>query len=218
MRLCAEARQWNFASVCIHPCWVRIAEEELSGTTVRVCTVVGFPLGANETRTKIAEADIALTQGARELDMVQNIGALRSRDYHRVYKDMADLADIAHASGAILKVILETCLLNDDEKEKACRLAVDAKADFVKTSTGFSTGGATAEDVALMRRVVGDRLGVKASGGVRTLATLQKMVDAGASRIGTSSGISIMGELDSIAQKENAPERAPSAQGNSGSY
>ena len=218
MRLCAEARQWNFASVCIHPCWVRIAEEELSGTTVRVCTVVGFPLGANETRTKIAEADIALTQGARELDMVQNIGALRSRDYHRVYKDMADLADIAHASGAILKVILETCLLNEEEKEKACRLAMDAKADFVKTSTGFSTAGATVEDVALMRRIVGNRLGVKASGGVRTLAVLQKMVDAGASRIGTSSGVSIMGELDSIVQNEKALEQAPSTQGNSDRY
>jgi deoxyribose-phosphate aldolase len=219
VRLCAEARQWSFASVCINPCWVRLAGQELSGTPVRVCTVIGFPLGANETRTKIAEADIALAQGARELDMVQNIGALRSRDYHRVYKDMADLADIAHSSGAILKVILETCLLSNEEKEKACRLAMDAKADFVKTSTGFSTAGATVEDVALMRRIVGDQLGVKASGGVRTLAALQSMVHAGANRMGTSSGVSIMEELEHpAAQNKNAPEQSATAQKSTGIY
>jgi len=217
VRLCAEARQWSFASVCLNPCWVRLAAGELYGTPVRVCTVVGFPLGANETRTKIAEADIALAQGAKELDTVQNIGALRSRDYHRVYKDMADLADVAHASGAILKVILETSLLTEEEKEKACRLAVDAKADFVKTSTGFSTGGATVEDVALMRRVVGDQLGVKASGGVRTLAALRNMVAAGASRIGTSSGVSIIGELEN-STAEKAPEPSAGVRGSSGHY
>ena len=196
MRLCAEARQWSFASVCVNPCWVRLAVEELSGASVRVCTVVGFPLGANETATKIAEAELALAQGAKELDMVQNIGTLRSHDGDLVHKEIADLAEIAHASGAILKVILETCLLTDDEKQRACRLAAEAKADFVKTSTGFSNGGATVEDVALMRRVVGDKLGVKASGGVRTLAALREMVKAGATRIGTSSGVKILQELE----------------------
>jgi deoxyribose-phosphate aldolase len=205
--------------VCINPCWVRLAVEELSATSVRVCTVVGFPLGANETRTKIAEADIALAQGAKELDMVQNIGALRSRNYHLVYKEIADLADIAHASGAILKVILETSLLTDEEKERACRLAVDAKADFVKTSTGFSAAGATVEDITLMRNIVGDQLGVKASGGVRTLATLRNMVNAGASRIGTSSGVSILEELaNSITENEIPREQSGNLRGNSGSY
>ena len=197
VRLCAEARQWNFASVCINPCWVRLAVEELSGAPVRVCTVIGFPLGANETGAKIAEAELALAGGAKELDTVQNIGALRSGDNHLVQKEITDLAGIAHASGAILKVILETCLLTNEEKEKACRLAADAKADFVKTSTGFSTGGATVEDVALMRHVVGEEVGVKASGGVRTLAALRDMVRAGANRIGTSSGVGILQELES---------------------
>ena len=205
--------------MCINPCWVRLAVEELSATSVRVCTVVGFPLGANETRTKIAEADTALAQGAKELDMVQNIGALRSRNYHLVYKEIADLADIAHASGAILKVILETSLLTDEEKERACRLAVDAKADFVKTSTGFSAAGATVEDITLMRNIVGDQLGVKASGGVRTLAALRNMVNAGASRIGTSSGVSILEELaNSITENEIPREQSGSLRGNSGSY
>jgi deoxyribose-phosphate aldolase len=175
---------------------------------VRVCTVIGFPLGANETRTKVAEAELALAQGAKELDMVQNIGALRSRDDQRVFTDIAELADIAHASGAILKVILETSLLTDEEKERACRIAIDAKADFVKTSTGFSTAGATVEDVTLMRRIVGNRLGVKASGGVRTLAALRNMVNAGANRIGTSSGVSILKELEGLMN----------LQANSGSY
>jgi deoxyribose-phosphate aldolase len=205
--------------VCINPCWVRLAVEELSATSVRVCTVVGFPLGANETRTKIAEADTALAQGAKELDMVQNIGALRSRNYHLVYKEIADLADIAHASGAILKVILETSLLTDEEKERACRLTVDAKADFVKTSTGFSAAGATVEDITLMRNIVGDQLGVKASGGVRTLAALRNMVNAGASRIGTSSGVSILEELaNSITENEIPREQSGNLRGNSGSY
>ena len=205
--------------MCINPCWVREAVEELSATPVRVCTVVGFPLGANETRTKIAEADVALAQGAKELDMVQNIGALRSRNYHLVYKDIADLADIAHAAGAILKVILETSLLTDEEKESACRLAVDAKADFVKTSTGFSAAGATVEDITLMRNIVGDQLGVKASGGVRTLAALRNMVNAGANRIGTSSGVSILKELaDFITESKIPREQSGNLRGKSGSY
>jgi deoxyribose-phosphate aldolase len=194
--------------VCINPYWVHRAVERLSATPVRVCTVIGFPLGANETRTKGAEAELALAQGAKELDMVQNIGALRSRDDQRVFADITELADTAHASGAILKVILETSLLTDEEKERACHIAIDAKADFVKTSTGFSTAGATVEDVALMRRIVGNRLGVKASGGVRSLAALRNMVNAGANRIGTSSGVSILKELEGLMN----------LQANSGSY
>ena len=198
-RLCEEAREFTFASVCVNPYWVRIAAEALAGSTVRLCTVVGFPLGANQSRAKIAEADIALSEGAKELDMVQNIGALRSRDFHLVHKEIADLADIAHSAGAILKVILETCLLTHEEKTAACRLAADAHADFVKTSTGFSTSGATVADVRLMRQTVGPQIGVKASGGVRTLDALQEMVRAGASRIGTSSGVSILRELKALA-------------------
>jgi deoxyribose-phosphate aldolase len=151
--------------------------------------------------------------------MVQNIGALRSRNYHLVYKEIADLADIAHASGAILKVILETSLLTDEEKERACRLAIDAKADFVKTSTGFSAAGATVEDITLMRNIVGDQLGVKASGGVRTLAALRSMVNAGANRIGTSSGVSILQELaNSVTENEIPREQSGNLRGNSGSY
>ena len=195
LRVCQEASEFGFACVCINPFWVRIAAEALAGSTARVCTVIGFPLGANDTRTKLAEADYGLAQGAKELDMVQNIGALRSKDFHLVHKEIADLADVAHASGVILKVILETCLLSDTEKITACKLAMEADADFVKTSTGFSTGGATLEDVSLMRRTVGEKVGVKAAGGVRTLRVLREMVSAGATRIGTSSGASIIREL-----------------------
>lgn len=204
--LCQEAVQSRFASVCINPHWVRFAAESLAGSSVRVCTVVGFPLGANETVTKIAEARGALAGGATELDMVQNIGALRSLDFHLVRQELAALAEIAHANGAILKVILETCLLTEDEKAEACRLAVEARADFVKTSTGFAAQGATVEDVRLMRQAVGEHLGVKASGGVRTLEALRRMVAAGANRIGTSSGVSIVRELrDPGARASSAP-------------
>src|SRR5579884_513432 len=194
-RVCNEARQYQFASVCINPCWVTFAAEALAGSAVRVCTVVGFPLGANDSRTKISEAELALAQGAAEIDMVQNIGALRSRDYHLVGKEIGDLADIAHAYGGFLKVILETCLLSEEEKLRACSLAQQSNADFVKTSTGFSTGGATVADVQLMRRAVGDRMGVKASGGIRTLANLRTMVATGANRIGASASVAIMREL-----------------------
>ncbi len=196
-RVCEEAREWGFASVCINPCWVRLAAETLRDSPVRVGTVIGFPLGANDTRTKVAEADKALSDGAHELDMVQNIGALRSKDVHRVRKEIADLAHLAHSRGAIIKVILETCLLTNHEKMTACTLAAEAQADFVKTSTGFSTAGATLADVRLMRQTVGDSIGVKASGGIRTLEALRLMVAAGASRIGTSSGVSIVGEAGS---------------------
>jgi deoxyribose-phosphate aldolase len=194
MRACEEAREWSFASVCINPCWVRLAAEMLRGSAVRVCTVIGFPFGANDARTKIAETEKALSDGANELDMVQNIGALRSKDFHLVRNEVADLVHLAHARGAILKVILETCLLTDQEKITACTLAAEAEADFVKTSTGFSTGGATLEDVGLMRQSVGPSTGVKASGGIRTLEVLRLMVSAGANRIGTSSGVSIVRE------------------------
>ncbi len=195
-RVCDEAREFRFASVCVNPFWVRTAAGVLSGSTVRVCTTIGFPLGANQTRTKIAEAALALAEGATELDMVQNIGALRSGDLDTVRGEIAELAQAAHSSGAILKVILETCLLNDEQKVTASHLAAQAGADFVKTSTGFSTGGATVADIVLMRRTVPDHVGVKASGGIRSLAVLRQMVSAGANRIGTSSGVAILSELN----------------------
>jgi deoxyribose-phosphate aldolase len=208
VRLCAEARQLSFASVCLNPCWVRLAVEMLTDSSVNVCTVVGFPFGANDSRAKIAEAQLALSDGAEELDMVQNIGALRSQDFNLVRKEISDIADLSHSRGAILKVILETCLLDEQEKITACTLALEAKADFVKTSTGFSTAGATLEDVQLMRQAVGPSMGVKASGGIRTLQALRLMVAAGANRIGTSSGVSIVGEL-------TAPPASASRQGTS---
>jgi deoxyribose-phosphate aldolase len=194
-RLCNDARQYSFASVCVNPFWVRFAAKALVGSSVRVCTVIGFPLGANVTKTKLAEAEFALADGAQELDMVQNIGALRSGQVELVRDEIAALAELAHSHGAILKVILETCLLNQTQKTAACRLAAEARADFVKTSTGFASGGATIEDVKLMRATVGESMGVKASGGVRTLEALRQMVAAGANRIGTSSGVNILAEL-----------------------
>lgn len=194
-RTCAEAREFSFASVCINPCWVSFAAEQLSGSRVKVCTVIGFPLGANETPTKVLEAELALSHLATELDMVINIGGLRSGDQQFVRDDIEQLAKLAHDRKALLKVILETCLLSDGQKRLACELAVQAKADFVKTSTGFASGGATLADVALMREAVGDYAGVKASGGIRTLASLREMVGAGANRIGSSSGVQILHEL-----------------------
>lgn len=199
-RLCAEARQFLFASVCINPYWVRFATKELAGSPVRVCTVIGFPLGANERDVKIAEAETAIAHGAEELDVVQNIGALRSQAFDAVREELTELASLAHERGAILKVILETCLLTQEEKTTACQLAMAANVDFVKTSTGFSTGGATAADVMLMRSIVGTKVGVKASGGVRTLLAVREMVAAGANRIGTSSGVNILKELGAAAE------------------
>jgi deoxyribose-phosphate aldolase len=192
--ICEEARQYSFASVCVNPCWVPLVCEQLQGSKVRVCTTIGFPLGANQTRIKVAEADLALTQGAREIDMVQNVGALRSGDLDLVRQEIKELAELTHINGGVLKVILETSLLTEDEKVIACTVAMEENADFVKTSTGFSSGGATKADVQLMRRVVGSKLGVKASGGVRNFASFQGMVAAGASRIGTSSGVAILKE------------------------
>jgi deoxyribose-phosphate aldolase len=192
IRLCAEARKYGFAAVCVNPWWVKLASTELAGSLVKVCTVVGFPLGASATETKVFETMLALEQGAREIDMVINIGELKGKNEEAVGADIRAVVEAAHARGAIVKAILETALLHDVEKAAACRIAMLAGADFVKTSTGFGPTGATAEDVALLRRAVGPRMGVKASGGIRTLEDLKKMVAAGASRIGTSAGVRIM--------------------------
>jgi deoxyribose-phosphate aldolase len=191
-RVCREAREYGFASVCVNPYWVLLAAAELGGTPVKVCTVVGFPLGANSTAMKIAEAEDAIRAGAQEIDMVLNIGELCGGNYDAVRKEIEAVVDASHRSGAIVKVILETALLNDEQKATACLLAKRAKADFVKTSTGFGPGGATAHDVALMRKAVGPDMGVKASGGIRTLDDLRAMIAAGATRIGASASVKII--------------------------
>lgn len=192
VKLCAEAHENGFASVCVNPFWVPVVAQELTGSSVKVCTVVGFPLGANATATKIFEAGKALRSGANEIDMVINIGALAGGDLASVLADIRGVVEESHSANAIVKVILETCLLTDDQKVTACKLCMEAGADFVKTSTGFSSGGATTADVALMRKTVGPTMGVKASGGVRSYADVMKMVEAGATRIGTSSGVAIV--------------------------
>jgi deoxyribose-phosphate aldolase len=192
LKVCREAKQYRFASVCVNPYWVALVAYELKGTPVKVCTVVGFPLGANTTEIKRAETDAAIRVGAQEIDMVINVGALRSGDHETVRLDIAGVVEVSHRQGAIVKVIIETALLDDNQKTIACRLAKDAKADFVKTSTGFSTAGATVKDIALMRSVVGPEMGIKASGGVRTLEDLKKMVEAGATRVGASASVKIV--------------------------
>jgi deoxyribose-phosphate aldolase len=191
-RVCREAREYGFASVCVHPYWVPLAATELDGTPVKVCTVIGFPLGANSTAIKVAEAEDAIRAGAQEIDMVLNIGELCGGNSDAVRKEIEAVVDASHGSGAIVKVILETALLNDEQKAAACLLAKRAKADFVKTSTGFGPGGATAHDVALMRKTVGPDMGVKASGGIRTLDDLRAMIAAGATRIGASASVKII--------------------------
>ena len=191
-KVCAEARQYGFAAVCVNPYWVRLVAGELAGSEVKVCAVVGFPLGANSTEIKVAETAGVIRAGAQEIDMVLNVGELRGGNYHAVRDDIVAVVEVAHASGAIVKVILETALLDSEQKVKGCQLAKEAHADFVKTSTGFGPGGATAEDVALMRQTVGPAMGVKASGGVRTLEDLKKMVAAGASRVGASASVKIV--------------------------
>ncbi len=196
-QLCYEARKHGFASVCVNPSHVKLCADLLKGGDVLTCTVVGFPLGATSTEAKTFEAQKAVRDGAKEVDMVINVGALKSRDYELVEHDIASVATAVHAGGAILKVIIEAALLTDGEKVAASQLAKVAGADFVKTSTGFGPGGATAEDVALMRRVVGPKIGVKASGGIRTRADVQKMVEAGASRIGASASVKIVEGTDS---------------------
>ena len=188
--LCATAKQYDFASVCVNPCNISIAKELLKDTDVKVCTVIGFPLGANTKEVKGFEALDAVNKGAEEIDMVINIGALKDKKYDYVYEEIKYIKECC--KGRLLKVIIETCLLTDEEKVKACELSVKAGADFVKTSTGFSTGGATVSDIALMRKTVGPDLGVKASGGVRSYEDMVNMVEAGATRIGTSSGPKLM--------------------------
>lgn len=193
-RLCAEARAEGFASVCVNPVHVPLVARELQGSGVLTCCVVGFPLGANASEIKAAEAEFAVSQGAEELDMVINVGALKAGDYERVVRDISAVVDAA--AGRTVKVIIETCYLNDEEKRQACRAAMEAKAHFVKTSTGFGTGGATVEDIRLMRQAVGDTLQVKASGGIRSYADAIAMIEAGADRIGASSGLAILAEAD----------------------
>lgn len=197
VQICEEAKEYGFASVCVNSRHVPLCKELLKNSGVNVCTVVGFPLGAMSTQAKAYEANVAVNQGADEVDMVINIGALKDRDSDFVLEDIKRVKE--SCQGKLLKVIIETCLLTDEEKEIACKLSMEAHADFVKTSTGFSKGGAKAEDVALMRRVVGDRLGVKASGGIRDYDTALAMINAGANRLGCSSGVEIVkGEVSDV--------------------
>jgi deoxyribose-phosphate aldolase len=191
-QLCFEARKFGFAAVCVNPTHVKLCTQLLQGTDVHVCTVVGFPLGATPPEVKAYETQQALDDGAIEVDMVANIGALKSKDYALVERDIATVARTCHASGAVLKVIIEAALLTDEEKVIVCQLAKAAGADYVKTSTGFGPGGATVHDVALMRRAVGPELGVKAAGGIGSYEAAQEMVSAGATRIGASAGIKIL--------------------------
>ncbi len=192
-KLCAEAKKYSFASVCIHPSYVPLCAKLLRDASVKVCTVIGFPLGATSTAAKAFEAEHALRDGAKEVDMVINVGMLKSGEYEYVENDIFAVTTTARRYGAITKVIIETALLTDEEKIKACMLAKSAGADFVKTSTGFSKGGATAGDIALMRKVVGTAMGVKASGGVRTREDALAMVASGADRIGASASVKIIG-------------------------
>ena len=191
--VCNEAKQYHFASVCVNSCWVPLIAEELKGSGVSVCCVIGFPLGASLSSVKAFEAREAVAAGAQEIDMVINVGAVKSGDWELVREDIA--AVNAAKGTAKLKVIIETCLLTDEEKVRVCQIAKEAGADFVKTSTGFSTGGATVHDVELMRKTVGPEMGVKASGGVRTLADALAMIEAGASRLGASAGVKIIEAL-----------------------
>ena len=193
IKLCTEAKKYNFASVCVNPYYASLVRSQLKGSDVKTCVVIGFPLGANTKEVKAFEAKNAIENGAQEVDMVINVGALKDKKYDVVEEDIKAVVEAAKGK-ALVKVIIECCLLTDEEKEKACKLSIEAGADFVKTSTGFSTGGAKAEDVRLMRKVVGDKAGVKASGAVRDYKTAMEMIEAGANRIGTSSGIKIIEE------------------------
>ncbi len=191
-QLCEEALHFGFASACMNPFYVPLAAELMRGSAVKVCTVAGFPLGATTTDAKVFEAQEAIQHGAQEIDMVMNVGALKSGDDEAVEEDIRRVTDACHRGKAICKVILENCLLTREEKIRACQIAMRAGADYVKTSTGFNSGGATVEDVELMRATVGPKMGVKASGGIRTYEDVLKMVAAGATRIGTSSGVKIV--------------------------
>jgi len=190
-KVCLDAKKYNFKSVCINPGWVKYAADLLKDSEVETCTVIGFPLGANTSKVKAFEAEQAVKEGATEVDMVINIGALKSEDYSLVHDDIKAVVEAVKGK-ALVKVIIEACLLNEHEKVRACEAAKRAGADFVKTSTGFSTGGATLEDVKLMRKTVGKEMGVKASGGVRSIEDAKAMIEAGATRIGTSNGVAIV--------------------------
>ncbi len=191
-QLCFEARKYGFASVCVNPTWVSLCAELLKGSSAKVCTVIGFPLGATSSESKAFETETAIRQGATEIDMVINIGALKARDLETVAKDIRGVVQAAHSHGIIVKVIIETSLLTDEEKTIASLISKEAGADFVKTSTGFAGGGATIHDVELMRKTVGPQMGVKASGGVRTFEDAASMIKAGATRIGASAGVKII--------------------------
>jgi deoxyribose-phosphate aldolase len=204
-QLCFEARKYEFASVCINPGHVALSASLLQGTKVKVCTVIGFPLGASAPEVKAFETETALRDGATEIDMVINIGALKGKDHTLVAQDIAGVVRVAHAANALVKVIIETALLTEEEKVAACLLAKEAGADYVKTSTGFSGGGATVEDISLMRRVVGPAMGVKASGGVRDYDDARHLVDAGATRIGASAGVKILAGEAEVASMRIEP-------------
>ncbi|MTI49073.1 deoxyribose-phosphate aldolase [Sporosalibacterium faouarense] len=191
VKVCEEAKKYNFASVCVNPFYVKLVSEELKGTDVKVTSVIGFPLGSTTKEVKAFEAKEAIKNGANELDMVINVGALKDKRDEEVKEDIKAVVDVA-ADHAIVKVIIEACLLTEEEKVRACKLSKEAGADFVKTSTGFSTGGATVEDIKLMRETVGPDMGVKASGGVRDIETANAMIEAGATRIGASSSVAIV--------------------------
>lgn len=191
LKLIAEAKTYDFASVCVNPCWVALAHQEFKNTDIKVCTVIGFPLGANTTEVKVFETKDAIEKGAQEIDMVINIAMLKDKEYDYVENEIHQIVEAAKDK-AIVKIIIETCLLTDEEKIKACELSQKAGADFVKTSTGFSTGGATVHDIALMRKTVGAEMGVKASGGVHTHEEALAMVEAGATRIGASAGVKLL--------------------------
>lgn len=203
-QLCFEARKYGFASVCVNSTWISLCSQLLQGSPVKVCSVIGFPLGATAPEVKAFEAQTAIEHGAAEIDMVINIGALKARDLEMAAKDIRGVVTVSHAYSAIVKVIIETVLLTDEEKTIACLLSKEAGADFVKTSTGFAGGGATAHDVALMRRTVGPEMGVKASGGVRTFEDAENMIKAGATRIGASAGVKIIQGPRKEAAKESA--------------
>ncbi len=196
-KLCKEAIEYKFASVCVLPHYVAYCRNLLDGTDVKVCTVIGFPLGVTHTSTKIAEAESAIEDGANELDMVINIAALKNKDYQIVLEDIEAITQFAHLNNAIVKVIVETCLLNEEEKIIICELVSKAQADYIKTSTGFSTSGATIEDIKLFRKYCSENTRIKASGGIRTAEFAMQLIEAGAHRIGTSSGIKIFNEIKS---------------------
>lgn len=194
VKLCNEAKEYNFKSVCINPQYVKLCKELLKNTETEVCTVIGFPLGANTMEIKVKEAEQAIEDGASEIDMVINISKLKDKDYDYVLDEIKQIVDLA-GENIIVKVIIETCLLEDFEKEKAAQLIMEAGADFVKTSTGFSKSGADVNDIKLLKKVVGDKIKIKASGGIRNFEAAKEMIDAGADRIGASSGIKIVKEI-----------------------